>query len=257
MFRQQGSYDGGMSEQAMSGLPSGIALAWGLSPDPQRGPKRALTIEQIVDAAVALADEGGLAAVSMNSVAKALGFTPMSLYRYVSSKDDLLMLMQDHATGGPPASIADAAKGGWRAGLTAWAHANLAVYRRHPWILDIPPVGGVSTPQSAAWLDAALGTLASVSTPYGTKISIVLSVMAQVRWQANVERSYMQAAEAAGASLEQIDAGVEQLMRMLVRPEVYPHLAQAVASGAFTEPGDPFAYGLERVLDGIERDLSS
>lgn len=244
-----------MSEQGVPGVPSGIALAWGLSADPQRGPKRSLTIGQIVDAAVAIADRGGLAAVSMNSVAQSLGFTPMSLYRYVASKDDLLMLMQDRATGAPPAAVAEAAVDGWRAGLSAWAAASLAGYRAHPWILDIPPVGGVSTPQSAAWLDSALGALAGVPAPYGSKISMILALMGQVRWQANVERSYTDAATASGASLEDIDAGVEHLMRMLVRPDVYPHLADAVASGVFTEPGDPFAYGIERVLDGIELDI--
>lgn len=238
-----------------AGAPSGFALAWGLAPDPQRGPKRALTIEQIADEGVALADEGGLAAVSMGAVAKRLGFTAMSLYRYVASKDDLLLLMQDRATGAPPPVVAEAAADGWRAGLRAWADAQLGVYRAHPWVLDIPPVGAVSTPQSAAWLDAALGALAPVQVAHADKIAMVLAVMGQVRWQATVERSYSAAADARGETIDEVDAGVEQMMRMLVQSQRFPHVAAAIAEGAFTAPGDPFAYGIERVLDGIERDL--
>ena len=71
-------------------LPRAVALAWGVAANPQRGPKREMSIERIVDVAVELADAGGLGAVSMAAVASALGFTPMSLYRYVTAKDDLV-----------------------------------------------------------------------------------------------------------------------------------------------------------------------
>src|SRR6188508_1559790 len=89
-------------------LPRGVALAWGVAANPQRGPKRELSIERIVEAAVEIADAEGLAAVSMSSIAASLGFTTMSLYRYVSAKDDLIMLMQEYGTGLPPASIVEA-----------------------------------------------------------------------------------------------------------------------------------------------------
>ena len=86
-------------------LPRAVALAWGVAANPQRGPKREMSIERIVDAAIEIADAGGLAAVSMASVASALGYTPMSLYRYVTSKDDLLVLMQETGVGVPPESV--------------------------------------------------------------------------------------------------------------------------------------------------------
>ncbi len=60
-------------------LPRGIALAWGVAANPQRGPRRELTLESIVEAAVRIADADGLGAVSMSSVASTLGFTIMSL----------------------------------------------------------------------------------------------------------------------------------------------------------------------------------
>ena len=88
-----------MADDADLELPRGVALAWGVAADPQRGPKREMSVEKIVEAAVELADAEGLGAVSMAAVAARLGYTPMSLYRYVSAKDDLMLLMQEEATG--------------------------------------------------------------------------------------------------------------------------------------------------------------
>ena len=85
-------------------LPRGVALAWGIAASPQRGPKREMSVERIVEAAVEIADAEGLGAVSMAAVAARLGYTPMSLYRYVTAKDDLILLMQEEATGLPPES---------------------------------------------------------------------------------------------------------------------------------------------------------
>ena len=90
-----------------SGLPASIEAAWGLRERPARGPKPGLSLERIVAAAVELAAAEGLAAVSMSRVARALGSSPMSLYRYVTAKDELLALMVDAAladTPAPPAS---------------------------------------------------------------------------------------------------------------------------------------------------------
>src|SRR6478752_9481671 len=98
-------------------LPRGIALAWGVAANPQRGPKREMSVESIVEAAVELADAEGLGAVSMAAVAARLGYTPMSLYRYVTAKDDLVLLMEEEATGLPPEEIFEVQ--GWRGKLEA------------------------------------------------------------------------------------------------------------------------------------------
>ncbi|MES1212422.1 MAG: helix-turn-helix domain-containing protein, partial [Leifsonia sp.] len=134
-------------------LPRAVALAWGIAANPQRGPKRELSIERIVEVAMQLADAGGLASVSMAAVASELGFTPMSLYRYLSAKDDLVLLMQESGVGVPPESILEAAsgEGGWRAALTAWEQGQLAGYLEHPWLLDIPIASMTPTPNNLAW----------------------------------------------------------------------------------------------------------
>ena len=243
-----------MSDVDEPELPRSIALAWGVATNPQRGPKRELSIERIVESAIDIADEKGLGAVSMAAIASSLGFTPMSLYRYVSAKDDLIVLMQDHAVGVPPETVAEEARAhGWRAGMAEWAAGNVDVYRRHPWVLDVPVTGSTSTPNSAAWLDAALEVLAELPVSEVEKVSMVLVVMGQTRWQGLVERSYAEAADAIGADADRIDSDQEALMRRLITPEGFPSVARALAAGAFAPGGgDPFEFGIERVLDGIE-----
>src|ERR1700754_1166475 len=115
-----------MSDEVQEALPRGVALTWGVAERPQRGPKRELSIERIVEAAIALADAEDLSAVSMGRVASSLGFTTMSLYRYVTSKDDLLLLMQDAASSVPIPPDSDEVD--WRQGLRDWVTMNLSVY---------------------------------------------------------------------------------------------------------------------------------
>ena len=78
---------------------------------------RGLNVDQITEAAVAIADEQGLAAVSMATVAKRCGFTTMSLYRHVASKDELVWRMVDVALGpAPPFDVRRAGATGSRSG---------------------------------------------------------------------------------------------------------------------------------------------
>src|ERR1700712_2930367 len=87
----------------MTDLPRAVRALWGLDdPAGRRGPKRSLSVQAIGAAAVEIADAHGLAAVSMASVAQRLGTTAMSLYRYVSSRQELEVVMVDLALGPPP-----------------------------------------------------------------------------------------------------------------------------------------------------------
>src|SRR4030095_11990422 len=119
--------DGGQTDPE---LPRGVALAWGIAAHPQRGPKRELSIERIVEAAVEIADAEGLGAVSMRRVAASLGFTTMSLYRYVTSKDDLILLMQESGSVVPVPD--ETLERTWRDGVTAWVLATRAAHPEHP-----------------------------------------------------------------------------------------------------------------------------
>src|SRR5690348_482873 len=93
--------DNTMTEPGDADLPPAVAAAWGVRGRPHKGPKPGLTLARIVTAAIGVADAEGLAAVSMSRVATELGAAPMSLYRYVTGKDELLELMVDTAMGPP------------------------------------------------------------------------------------------------------------------------------------------------------------
>ncbi len=224
-------------------LPRAIALAWGVAANPQRGPKRELNIERIVEAAVNIADEQGLGAVSMSSVATALGFTTMSLYRYVTAKDDLILLMQEAGMGLPPLSISES--DGWRDGLTRWYRASIEMYAAHPWILEIPIVGEPNTPNNLAWLDAGLGVLDNSPLDHQSRVSAVLLVSGHSRWEAQITR---------GLPLEG-STPADRIIAGLVTAEQFPYLFPAIQAGAFADDDNPFEFGLSRILDGLESNM--
>jgi len=229
-------------------LPRGVALAWGVAASPQRGPKREMSVERIVEAAIDIADAEGLGAVSMAAVAARLGFTPMSLYRYVSAKDDLILLMQEEATGLPPEG---AREGDWRAQLTALYLAQLEGYLRHPWVLDIPISGAPTTPNSAAWMDAGLHALADTPLSHDDRLAVMLLVTGHARWAGMVIAGYARAHAEDGMTDGDVAAREDALYRMLITADAYPHLREAIDAGVFLDESDPFRFGLERSLDGV------
>ena len=128
----------------------------GASRAPTKGPRPGLTLEAIVAAAIDIADEEGLDAVSMNRVAKRLGSSPMSLYRYVASKEELLALMVDAALGTMPDRRP---RRGWRERLERCAWSTCGAMRAHPWSTHVPITGPPLTPNAVAWLEDALAAL--------------------------------------------------------------------------------------------------
>ncbi len=231
----------------------GLALAWGAVPSAQRGPKREFSLAQVLDHAMAIADADGVDAVTMPSVAAALGLTAMSLYRYVSSKDTLLLLLQERGMGSPPDSIGRAS--GWRAGLEAHAEASADVYRRHPWMLDITIKGIATTPNNLTWMEAGLAALAETSLTRQERVAVVLQVSGHARFRALIERGYRERADDAGVSLGAVALAESQLLDELVTDERFPELHATLATGAMSavvdQGFDKFDFGLARILDGI------
>ncbi|WP_194410641.1 TetR/AcrR family transcriptional regulator [Microbacterium cremeum] len=230
-------------------LPRGIALAWGVAANPQRGPKREMSVERIVEAAVEIADAEGLGAVSMAAVAAKLGFTPMSLYRYVTAKDDLILLMQEEATGLPSEETLTA--GDWQARLTALYREQVEQYVRHPWVLEVPITGSPATPNSAAWMDAGLAALADTPLSHEERLSVLLLVTGAARWTGIVLAGYQRAERDGGLSGVDITAREDAMFRALITADAYPHLRAAIDAGVFLDESDPFVFGLERGLDGV------
>lgn len=130
-----------------------LALLWeGRSPrGDEAGQRSALTLDAIVEAATALADARGTAAVPLRAVGERLGCTAMALYTYVGGKDELLDVMYDRAHAGfaatPVASVA------------GWAERLLDLYVAHPWMLDLAHTRPVLGPHQQEVFEALLGLL--------------------------------------------------------------------------------------------------
>ena len=222
---------------------------WGRGARPTRGPRPGMTLERIVAAAIELARTGGVGELSMRAVASQLGYTTMSLYRYVRSKDELLDLMVDAAVGEPPAL--DDLPGGWRAKLERWARAEWVVFLRHPWapqIIARPLMG----PGQMSWLEAGLRALAGTGLDVGEKLEAIALVDRYVRGAAlDASRRTQDGPEAWaqqwGASLARFLAEAARLGRQA-------ELSRLLSLPASTEPRDSgyeLDFGLDRLLDGV------
>lgn len=244
-----------MVESDLPELPRGIALAWGVAAMPQRGPKREMSVEKIVEAAVELADAEGLSAVSMAAVAAKIGFTPMSLYRYVSAKDDLLLLMQEEVTGLPPAAFRDL--DGWRAKLQLLFEAQAQLYLRHPWILSLPITGAPVTPNSSAWMDASLESLAQTPLRDVERLAIAVAITGYARWYGIVMAGYAEQARVEGLTAEQVAIREASLFDRVISAEEFPALRRAIDAGVFTDQDDPFRFSLDRTFAGVEQYIAA
>src|SRR3954469_10787125 len=200
------------------GLTPGIAAAWGVKSPATKGPKPGLSLARIVAAGVRVADAEGLDAVSMNRVAKELGASSMSLYRYVDSKDELLALMIDAALGEVPALPPE---GDWRARLERWAWATVRAMRAHPWATQAPVAGPPLAPHAVAWFEDALAALAGTGLTEAEKPSVVLMLSGYVSHHVTVT------AQVAESFLGDGDAamrGYADTLRALADPERFPAL---------------------------------
>jgi AcrR family transcriptional regulator len=231
-------------------LPPGVAAAWGLRPRQGKGPKPGLSRERILEAAVAVAASEGLQAVSMPRVAKELGTAPMSLYRHVESKDELLALMRDAALGPPP----ELAPGDWREGLAEWARGFLNAMRANMWAVRIPIAGLPIMPNELAWTERALRALGDTGLAQADRISVLLSVSTYVRGMALIESELTASVAERFGSLDDLMGTYTGLLRRITDEENFPAFTAVIRAGVLDKADPPdaeFEFGLNRILDGI------
>jgi len=251
---ESGHPDSNRGDHAAPVIPPSIELAWGLRDRVKRGPKPALTLDRIVAAGIKVALTEGIGALSMARVASELGVGTMSLYRYVSAKDELLALMVDAALAPPPPL--GTGDQGWRSGLTRWAIGVRDAYRRHPWSLRVPISAPPLGPNNVGWLEQALRTLKDTPLSEQEKLSCILLLSGFVRSDATLTADFAAgAAGAAGAGGDPARPRYGTVLSYLIDAGDFPALHQAIASGALDDDDDinaEFEFGLERILDGIE-----
>jgi AcrR family transcriptional regulator len=156
-------------------------------PTPRRGPRQQLDLDEILRIGITIADADGLAAVSTRAIAARLGRSAMALYPYVGSKEDLLALMQDHASAMPV--WADPG-GGLADDLLAWSDALFAVYLAHPWLAGRPWSQATQGPHEQDWLERLLGIFDAGDVPPAARPSAVTMLYATVRATAETTAAY-------------------------------------------------------------------
>jgi AcrR family transcriptional regulator len=140
---------------------------------PEPGARRPrFTREQIAAAALAIADEEGFEVVSMRRVAARLGAGTMTLYHYVRSKDDLLVLMDDALMAEVLVHDGELDGDDWRAALAAIARRTRAVFVRHPWAL-LSLLGTVPGPNGMRHFEQCLAALAHLPLDTAAKLELL------------------------------------------------------------------------------------
>jgi AcrR family transcriptional regulator len=231
-----------------------IALLWGVAEAGRRGPKPRRSVDEVVAAAIALADAEGLGALSMRRVAEAVGLSPMSLYTYVPSKAELLDLMMDRAAG----EIVDPEPDlrGWRPRLEDMARQRWAMGLRHPWILQRGAHRPTLGPNLLAQVEVMLTAMDGLGLS-GMEMNQVISLVADyVRGAVRAALDARDAERESGITDEQWWSLNNELLKGLFDPARYPTTtrvgeAYKAASCGGPDPGENFEFGLQRVLDGI------
>jgi AcrR family transcriptional regulator len=205
-----------------------------------------LTRDRVLRAAVALADEHGIEALSMRKLGAELGVEAMSLYNHVVSKDDLLDGIIEVVTTElalPPEDI------GWKAILRSHAISSRQMLLRHPWAASLAESRTQSGPTRLRHLETLLGVLRRGGfDPQGTyRANLTIDsyiygfVLQEVAWPVESGETPASAAD----FVERTPA------------DDYPYLievAGVVASDGMDRDAD-FEFGLDLVLDGLEATL--
>lgn len=228
------------------------------APSP-RGPRRRvappsgqeLTRERIVRAALGIADEEGLAALSMRSVATRLGVPTMSLYRHVPGKDELVLLMIDSvfAESEPPrAPAAD-----WRTSLEQVMRLHWSLYQRHPWMARMLTILRPQLiPSGMAHTDFALRALDGLGLDLRTMLHVHIAVVGFVRGIAMELETEADAEAETGLTSDEWMESQEAEMHRILASGRFPMLARLSAVPDLEMDLDSlFESGMKLLLDGL------
>ncbi|MDQ0600925.1 AcrR family transcriptional regulator [Streptomyces canus] len=227
-----------------------LELLWDTGRRPSRGPKPALTLDRIVEAAVQVADADGLDAVSMRRVAGELGTGAMSLYRYVPGKAELLDLMLDRVQR-PSENPADLGDGDWRSALEALGRATLALYRRHPWLLQVNQSRPILGPSALDGMEKVLTLIKPMGLTDPELVSAIIMIDGYVVGAARTQLYQQEVERRTGLTDAEFWQAQVPMLEKVMATGRYPVLA-ALSDDAFGTDFDHFEFGLQRILDGLQ-----
>jgi len=220
-------------------------------PEPPARPAP-LDRERIVAAAIALADEGGLQAVSVRKVAARLDVGPMRLYGYIATKEELFDLMVDEVH----AEILPAGQpGDWREALRTIAHRTRQAALRHEWLADLLGGRPALGPNALAVTEAKLAALDGLAD-LGTVMRAVETVSAYFTGAIRREVANRRAERATGLSERDWQRASGPYVTRMLATGRFPALAKMVRDGTEVDAEASFAAGLDWVLDAVAAKLA-
>ena len=219
------------------GLTTALKRAWNGTSQ-----RSGLTIDVILDAALVIADQGGLASLTLRKLGDALGTSAMALYRHFESRDELLLLTFDFALGEPP-EPGDARD--WRAELEEWANALYKRYTVHPALVEIPIRGLPITPNHSAWIERLLVVSRASGLDAPQRLEIGLLLDGHVRNIAGLGHTIIGDAQ---SERRRADATLK-----LLPADRFPELRATLAAGSM-QNGEPpsVEFGIRTILSGVD-----
>jgi AcrR family transcriptional regulator len=218
-------------------------------PEEAIAPRRGrLTRERVLEAALALADAGGLGSLTIRSLATELGTKPMSVYYHVAGKSEILDALVDTVFG----EIELPTPGGdWRSEMERRAHSTREALARHRWAIGLLESRTTPGPANLRHHDTVIATLRRAG------FSPELTAHAYALLDSYVYGFALQEAALPFEGPESVGEVAEPILELMAAGQ-YAHLVD-MANSYFLQPGydfaDEFRFGLDLILDGIERQL--
>jgi AcrR family transcriptional regulator len=209
-------------------------------------PRPPLTKDRVLRAALALADRGGIAALSMRKLAEELGVEAMSLYHHVASKDAILDGVVDAVFD----EIAlPSAGSGWKKAKRERAISVRDALSRHPWALALLESRANAGAATLRHHDAILGALRTAG------FSVSLAAHAYSALDSYIYGFALQQQSLPFKTAEELEKVAATILRRF-SPNEYPHLTELTVEHVM-KPGYSYAkefeFGLDLILDGLER----
>jgi AcrR family transcriptional regulator len=213
---------------------------------PAAQPRAPLSRARVLDAAVALTDASGLQSLTMRKLGEAVGVEAMSLYNHVANKADLLdgmidlLFSQIHL---PTAGV------DWKTAMRHRAISAREILSRHPWAIGLMDSRTSPGPATLRHHDAVLGTLRQ------SGFSIELAAHAFSVLDSYIYGFALQETSLPFDTAEET-AELAQMILNQLPADQYPYLAELTIQHVLQpgyDYGDEFEFGLDLILDGLER----
>ncbi|MCD4853437.1 TetR/AcrR family transcriptional regulator [Arthrobacter sp. AK01] len=213
---------------------------------PAASQRLSLSRERVLECAVALADESGIAGLTIRTLAQSMGTKPMSLYYYVANKDEILDGIVDMVFSEIELPAPD---GNWREQMQLRAHRMRSTLRRHPWAVGLLESRTAPGPATLRHHEATLATLRSAG------FSVQLTAHAYALLDSYIYGFVLQEAALPFEGRDTAAEITKPIMERFATGE-YPHMVE-IAVEHVLKPGydfgDEFGFGLDLILDGLSR----